>query len=441
VRIFIVFLVAVYGLSISQSYTQALRAYLTSKGFDVFGEVFAYDFNGNGQIEYNDWVVLSFTDKEVYQIRGVDPDRENPLGLKRLKKIKLNILQPSGYLVKGNFVLDKPQKSYFYLSLVTSNVYKVFSTPRDKFLKYLLIKDMTYNIDDHKAFILHKDPDRYENILNHFDTKGFTWSVEMDDTYIYLADGANGLVVLGNDLKNLKKVDHIPTPGHSYKVEQSGKKLFVANGKSGVCCVKKDKFFPKRGIKEDVEDLDVRKGLLLAVSPKNGFYLYRLTSSKPLLIKSFKSSCAIGGKIEGDRVYMLDGCKGLSRYDIKESKLSRLVKKSGLKSFEIAGKRYIAYARWDENAFYIYDIATKKEKKIETLFNIHRLKYYPDKRKIFVLNKTASISLWDLEDLDIKFVKNIYLPYPAMDLKLDQSGKIAYIADGGNGLVVVKMDL
>ncbi|GEM_PF-4211072 len=438
-KILFLVLFATVVFAVGVDYVKSLKAYLTSKGFEVYGELFQYDFDKDGKIDYNDWILLSLKDKKLYRIEGRRPQSSNPLGLTPVNGIKLDITQPSGYLIKSLFPLDAPGNSYLYLSLKSAKVYKILSADRNGFLKYLLLNSMTFNIDDGKAYIVYREPKDFKNVLFHFDTPGFTWSVEADDTYIYLADGVNGLVVLGNDIKNLKKVAHIPTSGHSYRVRKSGKELFLANGKEGVVRIRGLKPVEKLKTDGDIEDISVKDALLLASSPKKGFYLYRYGPKGMVLLKVFTSKCASGGKIDGNKVYMLDGCVGLLEYDPVEKRVKTVIKDDSIKSFDTLGKRYIVYTKWNEKAFYLFDKTSRKRKRINTIFNINRLIYLSSQKKLFVLNSAASVSIWNIAGFEIKFVKNIYLPYPAYDIKSAREPDTAFVANGGNGLLVIRL--
>ena len=124
-----------FGATASHTYIQELTKFLTNQELPVNGEFFAYDFNKNGKIEYNDWIYLTIPNQKAFRLLAVTPTPNNAFGFAPIATPKDMPTSPDGYFIKISFPLDSDDKfSWVYVTHKEGKVYKLMgATPNNRF--------------------------------------------------------------------------------------------------------------------------------------------------------------------------------------------------------------------------------------------------------------------------------------------------------------------
>ena len=129
------------AMSAPQSYIEGLKSFLNEKEFPINGYFYAYDFEHDGKINYNDWLYIAKPSNTPYRLLGSTPTPRNKFGWKKLATAPsdVNYQHPNGYFIFINY----PQDSMLYGTnafswvYVTEGSYKVFklmgATPQNTF--------------------------------------------------------------------------------------------------------------------------------------------------------------------------------------------------------------------------------------------------------------------------------------------------------------------
>jgi len=105
----------------------------------------------------------------------------------------------------------------------------------------------------------------------------------------------------------------------------------------------------------------------------------------------------------------------------------------------------------DDRFFYLgcadqkneFDVIDRNGHFVKAIFNRHpfsKMVLDEEHHCLYLLNSLSSIDVYDIgEPLAPTFVKTIYIPYPAMDMKIAEDGRVGYIADGGQGFLAIEL--
>ncbi len=126
-----------FGATAPASYVDALKSFLVQNSFNVNGEFYAYDFEKDGKIDYNDWLYLSLDTGEAYRLLAIDPSPTNAFGFAPVQKPQ-ELTEPDGYFIYLDFGLDNDKKfSWVYVSHQYGSVYKLMGATADNHFDYL----------------------------------------------------------------------------------------------------------------------------------------------------------------------------------------------------------------------------------------------------------------------------------------------------------------
>ncbi len=453
--------VSLFGATASQEYVKDLKAFLTSKSFSINGLFYSYDFNKNGYIEYNEWVYESVKTHHLYRLLGTEPTKENIFGFQRIAQIDLSNLTPTGYFVFIDFPRDKDRKiSWIYLSNISKNVYKLMGAdPSTHYFDYLQVDgtqalpNLTFEIEDDHAAIVYRTEEEFNDILGGYDTPGFSWNLLKDGNYLYVADGSKGVEVI--EISNPYAPNFLytlPSYGEAYDIafDKSRNLLLIADGKKGVTIYDLNFGVVACNLSFDHAEitdiaLSPNKKVAYLGAGEKGLYIIDMIDKKRVKLLRHKKGCVCQVQVAQKRLFVGDGSKGLALYDLSHPKRPALIKRvpiANVKSFAIDPSGNYAYiAHWGSSGYTIVDLRTQQTKDIQTLYEIYKPVISLDGSKLYLLNEISTISVWDRSDpLNPTYIKTIYLPYPALDLRFSQDGKLGYVACGGDGVKVITLE-
>ena len=130
------FLVAI-GLAVAlfAASMQDLREYLVQKSvFDVAGEFYMYDFEGDGKIDLNDWMFVA-TNGQAFRLLGKTPTPDDVFGWQKLPYRPAVQGEPNGYFVYIGMPGDDSRFSWIYVT--NRQVYKLAGANADHSLRYM----------------------------------------------------------------------------------------------------------------------------------------------------------------------------------------------------------------------------------------------------------------------------------------------------------------
>ncbi|SMC08479.1 hypothetical protein [Nitratiruptor tergarcus] len=439
-------------------YVKELKAYLTAKDFGVDGIMYTYDFNHDGYIGYNEWIYVSTRTNNKYRLLGTEPTPNNAFGFKKVN-IQLQNASPMGYFIFIDFPLDSDKRfSWIYLSATSGKIFKLIGATSDHRFEYLYnnmyqspLSDLEYVLEDNQVSFVYKSMEDFPYIVSAYDTRGFSWKVVPRDQRVYIADGSNGLVVLDmsyinfyNPQLSIKKIY-----GQTYDIAEDFQhhKIYIALGKKGIKMLDSENLdeitsvkVPKKRVSFENIWLSPDKKALYALDGKGVFAIYGD------LEKNSMNYCdTIAGDfadivISGDYLYLIDRSEGVKRYSLATPTAPRFEVAISVKGLEdgVVMDGYV-YGVYDQKTkMVVITPECKIAKNLDTPHTIFKLVADPEHKKLYALNNVASIDVFDVSNpLDPQFEKTIYLPYPAMDLKI--KGNFGYIANGGNGLIVIQL--
>ncbi|BCD62958.1 hypothetical protein NitYY0826_C1846 [Nitratiruptor sp. YY08-26] len=439
-------------------YVKELKSYLTSRDFCINGILYTYDFDHDGYIEDNEWIYVSMRTNNKYRMLGTKPTSNNMFGFQKID-IELKNSEPRGYFTFINFQQDNDRKlSWIFLSAKTGIVYKLIGATEEHRFKYLLdksgnslLRDITYVIESNQVSFIYNKLDAFPYILSNFDTKGFSWSLVLGKQEIYIADGSNGVVVLNTTNENfynpqlsIKKIY-----GHTYGIAEDFQhhKIYIALGKKGIKMLDSESLdeitsvkAPKKRVSFENIWLSPDKKALYALDGKGVFAIYRDLEKNSMNYCDTIVGDFADAVISDEYLYLIDRSEGVKRYSLAMStapKFEVAVSVEGLEDAAVIdGYVYGVYDQKEKMV--VITPECKIAKNLDTPHTIFKLIADPEHKKLYALNNVASIDVFDVSNpLDPQFEKTIYLPYPAMDLKI--KGSFGYIANGGNGLIVIQL--
>lgn len=438
-----------FGATADPGYVKELKAYLTAKPFDIKGVMYTYDFDGDGVISYNEWVYESMVTGRTYRLLGTTPTPNNNFGFAPVD-VNLSGCAPQGYFIFLNFPRDKQRIfSWAYLSALSGRNYKLMgATPQHRF-DYLRLDDLTFTIENAKAFIVYKYQEEFPNIVGAYDTPGFSWSVDVRGSLAYVADGLKGVRVL--DISNptaITRYAHIPS-ANALKVTAGGPDIeLVADEQKGLMVIDTQKmqaiddFSIDGGHAADVA-YDAKRGNAIVATDTAGVFVLHVTKSGITLIDHIEDISGLACKVllKDDMLYVADTAEGIRMYSLCDEGCATplgTLHAPNIADFAIGAQHtYIAY---DNSARIDVISGFGGEKKV--ILNdepVGGLVLSPDNKRLYVLNKVASITVYDLQNGMPKKSGKIYLPYPATDMKISPQGSIGYVTCGGDGFKVIKL--
>ena len=438
-----------FGATASSYYIKELKAYLTAKPFDLKGVFYPYDFDGDGHIAYNEWVYESMVTGRTYRLLGTTPTPNNNFGFVPVA-VHLGNREPQGYFVFIDFPKDQKRIfSWVYLSLKTGRVYKLMgATPQHRF-DYLALNNMTFTIENAKAFIVYTSEGEFTDIIGAYDTPGFSWSVDVRDSFGYVADGLEGIQVLDlSDPINPTLYTHIPTP-NALKVVSGGQgRELVIDEQEGLVVIdtrvmQKVLSIPISGASVVDVAYDATRNNVIVATDAKGVYIFHMAGSTFTPIDHIENICGAAVKVlvQGDKLYVADSAKGLLKYGLNAlgtASFLGILDAPNIKDFIVEPQRiYIAYE--DSTHIDIFNGFDGQKEGLENGEAVGKLILTPNKKKLYVLNKVAAITVYKLYMGMPQKEKEIYLPYPATDMKISLQGDKGYVTCGGDGLKVLKL--
>ncbi len=438
-----------FGATANTYYVKELKAYLTAKPFDLKGAFYPYDFDGDGHIAYNEWVYESMITGRTYRLLGTMPTPNNNFGFVPVE-VHLGNREPQGYFVFIDFPKDQERIfSWAYLSIKSGKVYKLMgATPQHRF-DYLPLNNMTFTIEDTKAFIVYTSEGEFVDIMGAYDTPGFSWFVDIRDSFGYVADGLEGIQILDlSDPTNPTLYAHISTP-NALKVVSGGQgRELVMDEQAGLVVVdtsamQKVSNFPISGASVVDIAYDATRNNVVVATDAKGVYIFHMAGSTFTPIDHIENVCGAAVKVavQGDRLYVADSAKGLLKYGLNAvgaASFLGALDAPNIKDFIVGPQRiYIAY----ENSAHIdmFNGFNGQKESLENGEAVGKLVLAPDKKRLYVLNKVAAIMVYTLYGGVPQKEKEIYLPYPATDMKISSQGDKGYVTCGGDGLKVLKL--
>ena len=443
----------------AKDYVKELKAYLTAKAFRVDGMMYRYDFNQNGEIEYNDWVYVSRSGRK-YRLLGTTPSANNAFGFAPVD-VSLQGYTPDGYFSYIGFPHDSDRR-FSWIYLQGGQIYKLMGADENHFFQYLQtppgeigLSDLTYQIDNQKVYIVYKNFQAFSHIVGSYDTPGFSWSVAVSEGYrAYIADGDGGVLALDIEGVNLyhpqlyarngaikKAMDLVLDGGHS--------RLYATNG-STVAILNTNSLYLVR----DIALPQAQEIVALTLSP-NKKSLYALDGLHQLYVvdvsdPNFPVTQKIAGQISAifvhnNRLYVVDSAQGVLIYDLQDPCLPKFIKRvavMGLNSLVSSEDNSVLYASaYSSTKIYVIDAV--KNALLKTVENSHEMcKVVIDyaHHRLYAVNEVASIDVYDITQKDDPcYLKTIYLPYPAEDLKISNDGKLGFVANGGDGFKIIRL--
>ncbi len=440
-----------FGATADPGYVKELKAYMTAKLFDIKGVMYTYDFNRDGFISYNEWVYESMVTGRTYRLLGTTPTSQNNFGFVPVD-VNLSGYTPQGYFIFLDFPGDSKRIfSWAYLSASSGRVYKLMGATPQHHFDYLGLDDLTFTIENAKACIVYRyqDQENFPNIIGSYDTPGFSWSVDVRDSLAYVADGLKGVQIL--DISNPTAISYyaqIPST-NALKVTAGGPGVeLLADEEEGLVVIdtqtmqKIGRYAIDEGHAADVV-YDAKRGNAIVATDTAGVFVLHVNGSDITFVDHIDTISGIACKVllQEDILYVADTAQGVRIYSVSgegcATPLGTLTAPN-IADFAIGTSHtYISY----ENSARI-DVVTGFGEKRETVINdepVSGLVLSPDKKRLYVLNEVASITVYELHNGIPTKVDKIYLPYPATDMKISPQGTIGYVTCGGDGLKVVKL--
>ncbi|MRI84210.1 MAG: hypothetical protein C6I00_07310 [Nitratiruptor sp.] len=447
-----------FGATASQEYINELRAFLTSRTFTIAGIVYSYDFDRDGRIDYNDWIFQSAKGNRIYRLLGTTPSEQNAFGYAPVAGVNLAGKEPDGFFVFIDFPKDRDKRfSWIYLSLRDGCVYKLMGRTPENLFDYLRFgsklcdPNLTFIVEDQEVAIVYKNIDLFETILDHEDTPGFSWRLYRHGDQLFVADGSAGLSVFDIvEPDNIELAYRIPLGGHQlYDIAIAGRYAYLANGKGGLYIVDLE-----RRQASACSYLAGREVTRVSLHP-SGRHLVAILDEKDLVVLDIKGdkltnlrripTCSNPLDIHfcGNDLLVVDGCDGLILCDMSDphnpivKPLYFFIDPRGVTSYQ---GRYAIATRWEyANQIIIYDTQEGRPVHFDVGDRVHKGVVAGD--RLYLLGESSFISIWDLGDdpMHPRFVQKIYLPYPATDLLVDPEECVAYVANGGNGVLVISI--
>ncbi|MRJ02377.1 MAG: hypothetical protein GXO19_05350 [Epsilonproteobacteria bacterium] len=451
---------SLFGARMDQEYINELEAYLTSRSFPIKGLFYKYDFNGNGEIEYNEWIYESVKTHKLYRLLGTEPTDINVFGFKEIEGVNLNGKDPNGFFVFIDFPLDRGERrkfSWIYLSMRNGCVYKLMGSTPDHHFDYLCFgnhccdSSLTFEVEDGKASIVYRDFSRFQNIVDREDTEGFAWRLYRYGNRLFVADGSNGLVIFTiRENGHLDREYHLPLDGeqlYDLALDSQGKYAYLADGKGGIVVV------DLKERKEVNRYLQGREVSRVVLDP-SGKYLFAIVDEAEMVLfdvdggelKNMRKLPVCTNPLDiyfcGEDMLVVDGCSGLMLWNSEDPlhpTLTVLYEATDLKNLTTYNGRYIIATTWKGDELVIYDSQERVGRRVTLPFPVQK-GVVGDDGYLYTLDRSSSISVWSLDDpMSPKLVRKIYLPYPAVDLLIDSDASVAYVAEGGDGVLVIEL--
>ncbi len=446
----------------ARDYLHELKAYLTSKEFNVDGMMYSYDFNGNGYIEYNEWVYVSQKSGKKYRLLGTTPTEHNAFGFTEIN-VSLQNFSPDGYFSFINFPEDADKRfSWVYASTTTGKIHKLMGADKNNLFKYLQtpvgevgLSDLTYQIDNLKISYIYKNMQSFPHIISSYDTPGFSWNVDVSEGYMaYVADGVGGVIALQIDGISLYDPQLFAQANIApvLDVAIGGNRLFAAKNGKSIAVFDANSMHQMASISlQNVHDivqlaLSSDKRALYAVEGLHTLYIINL-NNYPYTVSQEITGEISDIVVNGDRLYVVDSAKGIGIYSLENPLKPRLQTTIGtinLNSVAVSSDNGTIYASAYGSTKLLVMSANPKimrpMKAIENRHEIEKIVIDDSRKRLYTLNTVASIDVYDISQKYVpKYLKTIYMPYPAMDMQVSSDGKLGFIASGGDGFKIINL--
>ena len=389
------------------------KAFLTSHEFTVEGLLYSYDFNEDGKIDHNEYLFL--TAQRLYH---TDLARGYPLVLVPIE-FDLQKAKFLGYvatLEDERLFLSKDGEVYKFLN--GASFFDLVDT------------DLTYEIENHSAAIVYRELKDFKNIIAHYDTPGFAWSMILDGERIIVADGKEGLLALDYINEAFEPAWSYKSGGEVIAVEKVGEGLYALGTDDGleIYDAKNEKLLKKAFDGSVVSKIHLQNGKLYFLVENRGVFVmdeaYRITPIDTTLRHPQDFT------LTPHAIYIADGFEGV----VEVGKRSRVItERDDIKALTLYKKRYLLMLPWQSKKVLIYDLHSQKLGELLAHDQIERMKIVGD--AIYFLHKSAMVSKWKMNDAKgATIVQTAYLPYPSFDIVFKDK-KFAYVADGGFGVL------
>jgi len=438
----------VFGAAADTGYIKELKAYLTAKPFEIKGIMYTYDFNNDDLISYNEWVYESAVTGRTYRLLGTTPTPDNNFGFAPVE-VNLSDCTPQGYFIFINFPRDQKKIfSWVYLSAISGKVYKLMgATPQHRF-DYLALEDLTFTIEDGKAFLVYKYQEKFPNIIGAYDTPGFSWSVDVQGSLAYVADGVTGIQVL--DISNPTDIalyTQIPS-ANALDIAAGGEEMeLAADEQEGLVVIDTHNMQKVANFHVDGGDAlgvtyDTKRGNAILATDSAGVFVLHVAKSGITLIDHIKNiSGATKVVVKDNILYIADSAEGIHMYRLDDEGCAvplGTLSAQNIKDMAI-GARHIYIAYEDSSHIDVVDGFGGERNKVINDEPVYKIVLSPDNKNLYVLNKVASITVYSLQNGKPVKTGKIYLPYPATDMKVSTDGSIGYATCGGDGLKILKL--
>ena len=452
------------SLLFAREYVNELKAYLTTKAFQVDGIMYTHDFNNNGQIEYNEYVYVSQKSGNKYRLLGTTPTKDNAFGFAQVE-VSLKDFAPIGYFSYIGFDGDDDQRfSWLYLSASTGKVYKLMGVNENHFFRYLQIppgqvglSDLTYVIDDQKVFIVYKNLQSFPHIVAYYDTPGFSWNVAVSEGYMaYVADGAGGVIALQIEGISLYYPQLFAqaniSPAFDVAIDSTKSRLYATKDGSEVVVMYENSLQQVASIAlphaHDIVQLALSsdKKALYVLDGLHKLYVIDISTPGYPITKEIAGEIS-SINVQGDKLYVTNSAKGISIYSLQDPckpHLHTKIKITGLNSIAPLADQNTLYASaYGSTKLYVINANPKIKrlsKAVENYHEIYKIVVDEQRNRLYTLNTVASIDVYDItQKYDPKYLKTIYMPYPVMDMQVSSDGKLGFIANGGDGFKIINL--
>ncbi len=388
------------------------RAYLTSTEFEVVGQLYAYDFDRNGVIANDEYLLLK--QKRLYHINLKEGFEQDGV----LIDLALEKTSFVGYIVKD------PNKAFYLLLRFDGGVSSYI--PGGCFDS--LDSELGFEIENGFAAVVYKNFAAFENIVASYDTPGFAWSVSIEGDKLLVADAKEGVIALDKELEELLwsfKDDGsllclLPLGGDRYALGTSdGLHIFQ---KESFTVIKQ--FFTGHYVSKFVDE----GKSFLALVERDGIYRIQKDSLKVQKvaqdIRDPQDFCLLG-----DALVVADGDQGVV---LLSQQISRLSDRNDIKAIAALNKEDVVLLPWQSKSLLLYKRNAKKVIELPQPATIAAIRVL--KNGLYLLYEEAYVDQIKIgRNGAFLLQKRFFLPYPATDIVEDE--EFLYVTIGGAGVI------
>ena len=320
------------------------------------------------------------------------------------------------------------------------------------------LSDLTFQIDNQKLSFVYKNQRAFSDIVSSYDTTGYSWNIAVSEgDKAYIADGDGGLYVLEIGeislyYPNLYTHSNI-TPIVDVALDIEHNRLYAAKNSQEIVVFNANTL-EQIGVIQLPESHEIvqlalsdDKKALFALDGLHSVYIIDVSSANYPVIKRLNGEFSYID-IYNNKLYIVDSSKGVCIYSLKEDACKPCFKKeltiSGLNSAVPSADGSMLYASaYGSTKLYLLHTDPGKmhlNKSIENHHEICKVVVDNKRHKLYTLNEVASIDVYDITQKDEpRYIKTIYLPYPALDMQISSSGKLGYLANGGDGFKIIRL--